>query len=411
MKRGFTLIELLVVIAIIAILAAILFPVFAKAREKARQTKCTSNLRQIALAASMWAQENEEKLPLATAFWSVINVPQAILTCPSKKTLSNGYVCVNYWSGKSLGDIPNASAAVIAGDGLTVSGGTANIAYRGIDFESRHDKNVILAYADTHVAMKSAAPGTYDGLMTMGMENWFVGSAATASMSTWKNSCSTPNPYPGGWSPDLAASGTAPTYVASSANFNGEPSVSFTTASQMYTNTNSRLGGYYSNAATQIFAYYTASTDCSLCINDGGWYHNIYLKGGIVWTHQFQYPYFSATNGDTWDGQYEYYSSTGTNGVGAHVLAFVTATTSSGGTGGISIYLDGKKVLSRPTYFTIYTPYDLILGCNTNGSGVDVDSRKLFAGEYAEYVHYARALSASEIADVSLYMKAKYLTP
>jgi prepilin-type N-terminal cleavage/methylation domain-containing protein len=51
MRRGFTLIELLVVIAIIAILAAILFPVFAKAREKARQSSCLSNTKQIALAA------------------------------------------------------------------------------------------------------------------------------------------------------------------------------------------------------------------------------------------------------------------------------------------------------------------------------------------------------------------------
>jgi len=62
-KRGFTLIELLVVIAIIAILAAILFPVFAKAREKARQTSCLSNLRQIGTAILSYAQDNDEQYP------------------------------------------------------------------------------------------------------------------------------------------------------------------------------------------------------------------------------------------------------------------------------------------------------------------------------------------------------------
>jgi prepilin-type N-terminal cleavage/methylation domain-containing protein/prepilin-type processing-associated H-X9-DG protein len=60
MQRGFTLIELLVVIAIIAILAAILFPVFAKARESARKTSCLSNMKQIGLASLMYAQDYDE---------------------------------------------------------------------------------------------------------------------------------------------------------------------------------------------------------------------------------------------------------------------------------------------------------------------------------------------------------------
>jgi prepilin-type N-terminal cleavage/methylation domain-containing protein/prepilin-type processing-associated H-X9-DG protein len=64
-NRGFTLIELLVVIAIIAILAAILFPVFARAREAARKATCLSNLKQIALAAIMYAQDYDEVLPTA----------------------------------------------------------------------------------------------------------------------------------------------------------------------------------------------------------------------------------------------------------------------------------------------------------------------------------------------------------
>lgn len=68
--KGFTLIELLVVIAIIAILAAILFPVFAKVREKARQTSCASNEKQLGLAMMQYVQDYDETFPLCSPLYT-----------------------------------------------------------------------------------------------------------------------------------------------------------------------------------------------------------------------------------------------------------------------------------------------------------------------------------------------------
>ena len=79
MRRGFTLIELLVVIAIIAILAAILFPVFARAREKARQTSCLSNIKQIVLAGLMYAQDYDECMPNGHLGPDPLNDPRALI--------------------------------------------------------------------------------------------------------------------------------------------------------------------------------------------------------------------------------------------------------------------------------------------------------------------------------------------
>ena len=97
-RRGFTLIELLVVIAIIAILAAILFPVFAKAREKARQSSCLSNVKQLMTAVLSYTQDYDEKFPLARMhgradggnYWYQVIAPYVknaqIFVCPSKQT-------------------------------------------------------------------------------------------------------------------------------------------------------------------------------------------------------------------------------------------------------------------------------------------------------------------------------------
>lgn len=112
---GFTLIELLVVIAIIAILAAILFPVFASARESARKTACLSNTKQLGLATLLYAQDYDEQFPLFTwdyaTYWSIgwnpsINKWSRERAILYPYTKSNGIqACPSYQSGGNLGGV------------------------------------------------------------------------------------------------------------------------------------------------------------------------------------------------------------------------------------------------------------------------------------------------------------------
>jgi prepilin-type N-terminal cleavage/methylation domain-containing protein len=112
-RRGFTLIELLVVIAIIAILAAILFPVFAQAREKARQTSCLSNLKQIGLAFKMYVQDYDERWPNNNQ----INGNPAITCCTNGQNNSDGVdFGYNGWVSNALKSYTKNQAIYICPD-------------------------------------------------------------------------------------------------------------------------------------------------------------------------------------------------------------------------------------------------------------------------------------------------------
>ncbi len=141
-RRGFTLIELLVVIAIIAILAAILFPVFARARENARKASCQSNLKQLGLGWLQYAQDYDERVvPWSStgastgyAFvWQEVLQPYLkstqVLKCPSVSAVSSTYTYSAFIGGanqpapaapspcRALADLQNVTQAPIMADG------------------------------------------------------------------------------------------------------------------------------------------------------------------------------------------------------------------------------------------------------------------------------------------------------
>ena len=120
--RGFTLIELLVVIAIIAILAAILFPVFAKAREKARQSSCQSNLKQMGLAFTQYRSDYDET---CTRSWYDTNANGSF----DAGDYSWRYTMVPYIKNAQLWQCPSFRATTPIFDGTTLDGGGQNAGY------------------------------------------------------------------------------------------------------------------------------------------------------------------------------------------------------------------------------------------------------------------------------------------
>ncbi len=201
---GFTLIELLVVIAIIAILAAILFPVFAKAREKARQTSCMNNQRQLAVAITMYVQDNN-----STFFTDPVNSPWSnrisslagndkLFDCPSTSFKGSStvpeYGINPYLFGRSLGSVFDPAGCLMIADlSKNASGNYAMAQFSTTvpysmttDFNSmldpRHNNSVQFACADGHVQVVSmnniAATNRVATLFSAGVSPYLVGDVA-----------------------------------------------------------------------------------------------------------------------------------------------------------------------------------------------------------------------------------------
>ena len=166
MKRGFTLIELLVVIAIISILASILFPVFARAREKARQTACLSNVSQLGKALLMYAQDYDECFPpgmAGTMPWWEEAFPyirnRQIFQCPDRRDLTIGYGMNFSASGQGQGAFWDTASKILLADADNISPTTmwwindANVVAvpTGDNLPvSRHNDGCNFTFADGH---------------------------------------------------------------------------------------------------------------------------------------------------------------------------------------------------------------------------------------------------------------------
>ena len=184
-SRGFTLIELLVVIAIIAILAAMMFPVFSKAREKANQASCLNNQRQIATAIQIYVQDNDELFfpKSGTAAWSSYlgGKMGQVFDCPSrsgKGTESNpeygfnGMLC-----GVPMGNVTSPAATVMTADRNMGSASTgAMLLNYDSDIDPRHDSQAALSCVDGHCALVKVTTSVSNDLAAQGYSLFLLNS-------------------------------------------------------------------------------------------------------------------------------------------------------------------------------------------------------------------------------------------
>jgi len=277
-QRGFTLIELLVVIAIIAILAAIIFPVFSKAQEKARQTSCLNNQRQIVTMILLYAQDNDEMLPSVDKVWQGVSFPPKALVCPDKAGTVNSYVYNSSLSSLPIGNIAQPTTLLCTADGThAASMGPPmtydNVAYSAPDFDFRHSGNVIATYCDGHVGLtnQTGLGGDLSWLRADGS----VTLSGGYNVSSWQSSTSgvkitasgiTLVPTGLNGQPGLLITGTGSSYFTYSSGLQvGAPLTSLTVFLVFQTTST-----FASGATTYLASWYTPTNNPSCYVAMGG---------------------------------------------------------------------------------------------------------------------------------------------
>ena len=168
---GFTLIELLVVIAIIALLAAILFPVFAKAREKSFQTTCINNQRQLATAIGMYLQDNDAMFfpnPVTMPWCSAIKNftgSSALYSCPTQNNGASdaapNYGFNSHLFGQPEGNLGQPSLTIMTIDQNVARTGSNYVVtyFTSSEISNRHNNGTILSCVDGHIAYEQIPAG------------------------------------------------------------------------------------------------------------------------------------------------------------------------------------------------------------------------------------------------------------
>ena len=389
-KQGFTLIELLVVIAIIAILAAILFPVFARAREKARQSACLNNQRQIVTALQIYAQDNDEFYPAESNVWPSLTLSPKVLVCPTYTKALNGYVYNSGLSGTAVGAIVRPDLMIATGDGIHAPTATpsvtyGNVAYSLTDYDFRHQNMIIASYVDGHV-------GLTNQISTGGPALWLRAdgqvTVSNQKVTSWKS------------------------YGSANITMNGDgtPLIDFTTMNGYTSIQMSSRSGWGNTFASSASMPATGNADFTVFVafqlpNPPGANSCCYLwdMNNSGTSTCSPVDALAIAPSGTISGYLSGTSilSTGTMTSGALTARHLVVMQASG-SGGTTIWLDGTKVAADATKLPSATRatgnwwFEIGNGNSENGANI------------GELVYYAQALSAADMATMTTYLRAKF---